>query len=188
MDWEGWRYDALEWCQGKHWGWRAPLPAYFAYAGFRTLTNPEYGSLFSGITFGIHELGHLLLSFGGQFLMMAGGSIFQLIAPLAAALIFVRQRDYFGATVASSWFSLSLFELARYIGDARAQQLPLLGLSSDPQHDWHYLLSKFGMLESDTLLAGFSRFFGVVILAASVFCGTWLCVQMAQFQHMRKKG
>jgi hypothetical protein len=187
MEWGGWRDDAREWCQGKHWEWRAPLLAYLGYAGFRTLTNPEYSSLFSGITFGIHELGHVLMSFAGEFLMMAGGSLFQILAPIAAAFIFLRQRDYFGITVAFSWLSLSLFELARYIGDSRAQQLPLLGLTSDPQHDWHYLLSKLGMLESDLFLAGFTRVVGTMIFTASLLAGVWLCLQMNQFSRFRKR-
>ena len=187
MEWEGWRDDALEWCQGKRWEWRAPLLAYLGYAGFRTLANPEYSSLFSGINFGIHELGHVLISFAGEFLMMAGGSIFQVVAPLAAALIFLRQRDYFGIAVAFSWLSLSLFELARYIGDARAQQIPLLGLTSDPQHDWHYLLSKLGMLQSDLLFAGLTRLVGVMILIVSLLIGVWLCLQMSQLARYGKR-
>src|SRR5258706_6031435 len=126
---------------------------YVLYAGFRMTVEPRNGTWFSGITFGIHELGHVVFSFLGEFIGVAGGSLAQLLAPAAAALVLLRQRDYFGLTVAAAWLSFSLSELAIYINDARAQQLDLVGLTPDPLHDWHYLLSKMGLLKFDGTIA-----------------------------------
>src|SRR5262249_48334010 len=134
--------DAMDWCLGRRWIGRAPILIYLAYAGVQHTRFIYYNSIFGGITFGIHELGHVIFSFLGQFMMVAGGSLAQLLAPIAAGLILLRQRDYFGLSVAGSWLSFSMYNLATYIADARMQELPLLGLTNDPLHDWHYLLSQ----------------------------------------------
>jgi len=127
--WENLRTDALDWCEGKSWIWRTILLAYLTYAGFRYGTDSHYASIFEGISFGIHEIGHLLFSPLGKFLMVAGGTITELAAPVAAGFILLRQRDYFGLSVTGCWLSYCTFSVAKYMGDARAQNLPLLGLS-----------------------------------------------------------
>ena len=175
----------MHWSQGKSWIWRAPILLYLGYTGARHTVDPYYGSIFSGITFGIHELGHVAFSFLGEFAMIAGGSFCQLAAPLAAAIIFLRQRDYFGIAVTGGWLSLSLYNLAVYIGDARAQQLPLLGLTDDPMHDWYYLLSKMGLLALDTKIAFLTRGVALLVLLASLALGAWLCFMMARKSDAR---
>lgn len=173
------RADAAEWCRGRSWIWRAPLLLYLAYVGIRHLGDPSYGSLFAGITFGIHELGHLILSGAGRFLAIAGGSLAQIAAPAAAGLLLLRQRDYFGVTVAGAWLAFSLYNLATYIGDARLQDLPLLGFTEDPVHDWNALLSMLGILSWDSALAFLTRATAFVIWGASLAFGLWLCWRMA---------
>jgi hypothetical protein len=121
-----------EWCRGRWWIARAALLLYLAYTGIRYLADPMYGSLFSGITLGIHELGHVVLAWSPRFLEALGGSLFQVAAPAAAGYVLYRQPDYFGVSVAGCWLSYSLFSLGTYIGDARAQELPLVGLSENP--------------------------------------------------------
>ena len=59
------RDDAMAWATGRRWAPRALLLAYLTYAGCRHLTDSEYGSIFSGITLAIHELGHVLFGFLG---------------------------------------------------------------------------------------------------------------------------
>ena len=178
--WENLRADALDWCEGKSWIWRAALLVYLTYAGLRYLTNFHYASIFEGISFGIHEIGHLLFSPLGRFLMFAGGTITELAAPIAAGFLLLRQRDYFGISVAGCWLSYCAFSVARYMGDARAQQLPLLGLSDQPEHDWHYLLSTVGLLNADTALAFVTRVVAFAILLASITLGVWLCRNMGK--------
>jgi len=182
------REDAMEWCRGRYWIWRAPLLAYLAYAGVQHMRFIYYSSLFGGITFGIHELGHVIFSFLGQFIGVAGGSLAQLLAPLAAGAILLRQRDYYGVSVAGSWLSFSLYNLATYIADARAQELPLLGLTDDPIHDWHYLLTQTGLLNYDTILAFLTRCLGFAVLTASLALGAWLCWVMARPRPVAGEG
>lgn len=174
--------DAAAWAgEGRTWPLRAALLAVLAWLGWRHLTDPDYGSIFSGITLGVHELGHLVLSPLGHWLGTAGGSLMQVLAPVAVAYGFLRQRDYFAIAVAGAWESMSLSTLAVYVADARAQALPLVSpFSGDPEHDWNYLLASVGMLAWDTRLAALVRLLAFLVLAGSVGGGAWLCVRMAR--------
>jgi hypothetical protein len=175
------RDDALAWATGRMWAPRALLLAYLAYAGYRHLSDAEYVSIFSGITLAIHELGHVLFGFLGEWLGIAGGSITQVAAPLAAALVLYRQRDYFGVAVGGAWTSISLSNLAVYVADARAQDLPLYSLGGgDVVHDWNYLLGSVHLLPYDARLAGMVRVAAFLVLTASCWLGAWLCLAMAR--------
>ncbi|HXY70814.1 MAG TPA: hypothetical protein VEH62_15335 [Gemmatimonadales bacterium] len=175
------RDDARAWAAGRRWWPRALLLAYLGYAGVRHLTDAEYASIFSGITLAIHELGHVLFGFLGEWLGVAGGSITQLAAPAAAALVLLRQRDYFGVAVGGAWLSISLSNLAVYVADARAEELPLVSLGGgDVVHDWNYLLGSLHLLPYDTGIAALVRFAALAVLALSVLLGAWLCAIMGR--------
>jgi len=180
--WTTKREDAKAWAAGRLWWPRALLLAYLGYAGWRHLTDPEYGSIFSGITLAIHELGHVLFGLFGEWVTIAGGSFTQVAAPVAVALILLRQRDYFGVAVGGAWLSMSLSNLAIYVADARAEELPLvsLGGGDDVVHDWNYLLGSVHLLSHDTEIAGLVRAAAFVALAASLALGAWLCAVMAR--------
>jgi hypothetical protein len=171
--------EASAWARGRWWQWRAALLLFLAWDGVRHLQDPEAGGLFGGITFGVHEFGHLLFAFLGEFMTVAGGSLNQLLIPLATGALLYHYRDYFGIAVAGAWLSSSLLDLARYIGDARAQELDLVGFGEDPQHDWTWLLQQFGLLAQDTRIAGVTRALALLVLLASLWFGVWVCLQMA---------
>ena len=174
------RRRAEAWCVGRSPIPRAILLGYLVWVGIRCLQDPFATSLFSGITLGIHELGHLLLGWAGRFLAIAGGSLAQVAAPAAAAWLLCRQEDFFGVAVAAAWESFSLWNLATYIGDARAQELPLLGLGPDPIHDWNALLSMLGILTWDHALAAAARGLALLLWVSAIAFGGWLCVRMAR--------
>ncbi len=111
---EAYRADAREWCAGRSWAWRAPILAYLAYAGLRHLGDATYSSWFGGITFGIHELGHVVMGWAGHFITAAGGSAWQVALPAMCTFALLRQRDYFGVAVGACWTSCS--RLYRLIG------------------------------------------------------------------------
>jgi hypothetical protein len=112
--------------------------------------------------------------------MVAGGSLAQVGAPVVAATVLYRQRDFFGVAVCGAWLAFSLCGVATYIGDARAESLQLVGLTDDPQHDWNYLLERAGLLRWDMRLAAMTRLVALAVLAGSVWCGAWLCLRMAR--------
>jgi hypothetical protein len=166
--------------QLRSWRWqcRLPLLLWLAWTGWRYLADPDYWSIFSGIIFGSHEFGHLFFGFAGEFMTVAGGSLMQLLVPIGAIVLLVARRDYFGASCAGCWLSFSLSNLAVYVGDAVAQELPLVSFSPDGGgHDWFYLLDHFGALGYDLKLAMMVRRASFLVLAASFFWGAWICLQ-----------
>lgn len=169
------------WASGRSWHWRALILGYLIYAALRSLNDPDYGNIFFGITLAFHEMGHILFAPFGELLMVAGGSITQLAIPVIAALLLLwRQRDYFGFAVCGAWLGFSALNLARYVGDARALQLPLVSLGPEAEHDWWYLLSRMGWLRYDTRIAGLVQGIGSVLLIAFLVFAAWLCWVMAR--------
>ena len=170
--------DARAWAAGRWWPWRLALLLFLAWDGLRHLQDPDAGGLFAGVTFGVHEFGHLLFAFFGEFMTALGGSLNQLLIPVATAGLLLHYRDYFGIAVAGTWLGSSMLDLARYIGDARAQELDLVGFGEDPQHDWAYILSELHGLPYDTRIAGGMRALAFVVLLVSLGFGAWVLLQM----------
>lgn len=155
------------------------LLAYLAFIAMRSLNDYEYWTIFGGLTLVVHEAGHVLFSPLGELLEVAGGSITQVAVPVVVAIVFLRQREYFGISVALAWLSMSLTNLATYIGDARDQILPLVSMGNgDPIHDWHFLLARYAMLGDDRALSRFTNFLAVLALTVALVLGAWLCNAM----------
>lgn len=156
----------------------AILAVLLAYDAQRVIRlAPEVVGLFGGMTLGVHELGHLLWSPLGEWFGIAGGSLTQLIAPLAACLVIRRQGDRLGAVLPLFWLASSLGNLAAYIADARDMDLPLvsIGDGEDVVHDWNYLLEHAGALTRDAQYAAWCRMIGwlVIVSAAVLFVREW---------------
>ena len=177
--------DAEEWAQGKMWIPRALVLLYLVYADLRMLLNPESSTIFSGITLAFHEMGHLIFAFAGHFICSLMGSGTQVLIPIIVMAVFLYQPDYFGIAVGGFWLSFSLFELARYVGDARAMELPLVGFSDNPEHDWHYLLGTMGLLKLDTTFAFLIRACATLTGIASLALAVWLLLVMARSRSRR---
>ncbi len=167
--------DIREWAIGRWWWWRALLLLFFAWDGLRHLRDPEEGGIFAGITFGVHEFGHLLFAFGGEMLAVLGGSLNQLLIPIGAIALMFYHRDYFGVAIAGTWLSSSLLDLARYVADARSHDLDLVGFGEEPMHDWGYLLGEWGLLPADHRIAAGLRLAALVVLLGSTAFGAWVC-------------
>ena len=173
--------DIENWCQGRIWYGRALLLLWLVWVGIEHFRDPIYTSLFGGLNLGIHEAGHLVFRFDGEFLMVAGGTILQLAAPVGAAIMFLRQPDYFALAVCGAWLSTNLYNVATYMADARAMELPLVSLGGgDTIHDWHYMLTHLHLLVWDTRLASFTRFLGFLAMWGSIAFGAWILWKMAR--------
>ena len=168
------------WSTGRIWWWRAALFAYLALQVLKPLREQGDWTLFSGIIFGAHELGHLFWMLAGEWMGIAGGSLTQLLVPLGAAALVWRSKDWFGVAVCGLFLATSFAELSWYIADARTEMLDLVSFSEEGAvHDWNYLLERAGLLSSDLAFARFSRFIGWVLLLASTTLTARLCWWMA---------
>jgi len=123
----------------------------------------------------VHEGGHLLFRFFGEFLAVAGGTLLQLGVPLLLASYFVLHRHVQGAAFCMFFFFEQFLPIATYMADARARELPLLtvGDSDDVIHDWNYLFTRFGVLDHDTQIAQTMRVIGWIGMLAVLGWMVW---------------
>ena len=176
------RDDAIEWCQGKNWLVRLPLLLFFVYVLIRHLSDPLYASILGPLNLGIHELGHLVFGFMGQFLGVAGGTLLQLIIPVFAVYNFYRQSDFFAIALSFGWLSTNFFSVATYAADARNMELPLVTPfgTEGVVHDWEYLLSTMNILIYDSLVGVIFRVLAVISMLICFALGAWVLWQMSR--------
>lgn len=134
------------------------------------VANPEYWDPLDDLNLAVHEAGHLVFSGFGETMTILGGSLFQVIVPAAFVAYFARSRQRYAAAVTMAWVGVNLLNISRYIGDARAQALPLLG-GDDSIHDWWYLLINWDLLPRDLTIARWVHFAGVVAFLSSLLGG-----------------
>jgi hypothetical protein len=173
--------DAAEWCRGRSRAVRIPVWLFLAYVGILQAVRPEAWTIFSGINLPIHEGGHLLFRWTGwEFLHSAGGTLLQLAAPIAAAFVFLRQRDYFGIAFSLGWLSTNLTGTGLYMADARDLQMPLVSAegSGPVTHDWEFLFSTVGLLSCCEAIGWLTRQAGNLTMLVALALGAWLLVQM----------
>ena len=171
--------------RGQVWYSRAPLLLVLFWIWKDYPGDPLHTSIFDGISLGFHEMGHAaFVVTGNRLLITAGGTLFELGVPLAAAAyLVVRQRDPFGATVCLFWLGTALWHTAAYAGDARAQALPLVspfGPVDVDSHDWTYMLMRFGRLSRDAEIAATLRSAARVFMVDSMVLGAWILWLMAR--------
>ncbi|RPI27299.1 MAG: hypothetical protein EHM61_08900 [Acidobacteria bacterium] len=130
--------------------------------------DPQRFWLLNGVDLAFHEFGHLAFGFLGEFIQFAGGTLMQLLIPIGIAVHFYRRDERYSAAATLFWIGQNLFNIAVYVGDARAQVLPLVGGGI---HDWAYMLGRLNLLQLDTTLANLLSFLGWVLMLASVGFG-----------------
>jgi len=123
----------------------------------------------------LHEGGHLLFSWFGELLMVAGGTLLQLGVPLMLAAVFFFQRQVQGTAFCVFFFFEQLLPISTYMADARAQELPLLTVGDSDQviHDWNYLFGSCGLLSHDIQIAHVFRSIGWIGMVATVGWMVW---------------
>jgi len=117
-----------------------------------------------------HEAGHPLYGIFGETAELYGGTLGQLTFPLVAVGVFWWRRQAVSLVFASAWLFENFFNIARYLADARAQELPLLG---GGEHDWEHILTRWGALESDTAIARVVRVIAWIGMLAPVAWVAW---------------
>jgi hypothetical protein len=178
---EAWLDSVERWARGRNWMVRAPFVLAFVVLGVELLCDSSRSTIFGGIDLGIHEAGHVVFRFGGEVVCAFGGSALQCLAPILCAIALARRPDWFGVTFCGVWLAVNLYEVARYVADARAMLLPLVTIGGgDARHDWNFLLDEFGLLRSDTLLAGLLRVTAFLVMWGSIAASVWLLTKIAR--------
>jgi hypothetical protein len=115
-----------------------------------------------------HEAGHPIFGLFGETLGLYGGTLGQLVFPVVVLVVFLLRREPVPYALAGVWLFENFLNIARYMADARAQVLPLVG---GGEHDWTQIFSRWHVLSYDTRIAGFVRFLGWTGMVAM---GLWL--------------
>ncbi|MFC1808761.1 hypothetical protein ACFL3D_01400 [Candidatus Omnitrophota bacterium] len=122
--------------------------------------------ILDGMNLAIHESGHLIFGiFGNEFVQFLGGTLMQLLMPLAFVVHFAWHYDYYSAGVMLWWVGQNFFHIAPYIKDARTQAIPLVGGGI---HDWGYLLGHLRVLQHDQLIGSIAWAMGISIIVISI--------------------
>ncbi len=121
--------------------------------------------ILDSVNLAIHEFGHPFFGIFGESLGLWGGTLMQLLVPLVLAGAFWRQRSALSMCIVGVWFFENFLNIARYIADARAQELPLVG---GGEHDWANILGRHGLMDQDLAIASVVRTTGWIGMIAFV--------------------
>ena len=113
-------------------------------------SEPGWVPLLDGANLMFHEAGHMIYGILGPRVEPWGGTLGQLTMPLVALGVFAFQGNVVSMSVAGIWLGENFFNIARYVADARVQNLPLVG---GGYHDWYHILGGMNILHKDTAIA-----------------------------------
>lgn len=123
-----------------------------------------------------HEAGHPLFGMLWERLGVYGGTLMQLLIPGACAYEMYRQQKYVGYHFCLIWVAENLLNIARYMADARAQQIPLVGgLDPTHSHDWTLILGNWGLLSSEIALANWVRVLALALMVWALWQARQRC-------------
>jgi len=148
----------------------ALFTVYFLWIAY----DPMQGSFLDMVDLPIHETGHLLFRPFGEFMSIAGGSLFQVILPTVFVGYFAYwQRNPYSAAIVLFWVGQSILNVWVYAADAVVMRLVLTsGLTGSEGgfHDWNYLLTETGLIGSTIAVAGLIRLAGTatILIAAAL--------------------
>jgi hypothetical protein len=101
-----------------------------------------------------HEAGHPAVGLFSRRLTVYGGTMGQLVFPVVLAVSFWRKGESLSFAASVVWFFENWLNIARYMADARAQVLPLVG---GGEHDWGDIFGRWNVLAHDTQIASVVR-------------------------------
>lgn len=144
----------------------ALLTFYFLWIAY----DPMQGSFLDFVDLPIHETGHLVFRLFGEFMSIAGGSLFQVIVPAVFVGYFTWRHQYYSAAIVLFWVGQSILNVWVYASDAVVMQLVLTSGFTGTEgsfHDWNYLLTNTGLIGSTKSVAGIIRGVGTLVIIAA---------------------
>ena len=144
----------------------AVLTIYFLSIAY----NPMGGSFLDLVDLPVHETGHLIFRLFGEFMGIAGGSLFQVIVPGSFVTYFAWRQQYYSAAIVLFWVGQSILNVWIYASDAVIMRLVLTSGFTGSEgsfHDWNYLLTETGLLGSTRTVAGLIRVAGTLVIGAA---------------------
>jgi hypothetical protein len=132
--------------------------------------EPGFVSLLDHANLLFHEAGHPAIGLLSSRLEVYGGTLGQLTFPVILAVSFWRKRETISFAVSVIWFFENWLNIARYMADARARVLPLVGGGC---HDWTEIFIRWRVLRFDTAIAAVVRTVGWLGMGAACVWILW---------------
>lgn len=172
---------------GAFWARVACLVAFSLWGGYFITGGVDWEKIGSSfmhlINLPFHEFGHIFFMPFGEFMMILGGSLFQVLLPLALMCVFVfKQRDTFAGSIMLWWCGQSFIDVSPYIADAEYRALPLVGGGGEESHDWGNLLTMMDALDKTQAIANCSFVVGAVLIIVALVWGG--LILKAQQKHL----
>jgi hypothetical protein len=148
-------------------GGRLLLTVALAVYGLVVMRSDDPFNLIDNVNLPIHETGHLVFAAFGEQVTALGGTLFELVVPLAFAISFLFRGDRHATSVMLWWVGENCVYIGHYMADAVVQELPLVG---GGEHDWSFLFGEWNALAYSERIGHDVRVTGgVIMLAATVW-------------------
>lgn len=134
-----------------------------------------------GVHLIFHEAGHMIFMMitNHQVTIALMGTGLQILFPLFVALAFYWiNKDAFSTGLGLWWMGHATLDIAPYIGDARALNLPLITGGTGKEvggHDWLFLLQHWNLLQQDHQIADATALAGKSLM---LFALTWAALAL----------
>ena len=148
---------------------------YFLAVGYNPVSypyNPPFPIfVIDMINLFIHEAGHFFFKIFGRWVYFLGGSLFQVLVPLALVIV-TWKKNIRTISLPTFWLGESMINVSVYIQDAPYRKLHLL--AKGLIHDWNWLLSD--NLELAEPLGLTVYYLGLLLCIAGVVAGVVFAV------------
>lgn len=136
-------------------------------------------SFLHGFLLVIHEAGHIFMMPFGEFFMILGGTLWQILLPMVIVVYFLLSRQLFSAALVLFLLGFSLLDASVYVADARARLLPLITFDAST-HDWWNLLIMLELLAYDKTLARLFYLQGWLCFLLALYLGVFYAQKQAK--------
>lgn len=180
-------YDKNEsWAKRKSWAFPTILLLFLLYTSIRYIFDYDYPvarfeNPISYLDLGIHEVGHILFSFMGEFMSTLGGSLFQLLVPIIAIVGLKKEGYLFASSASYIWLGLNFYDVGTYVADASSRLLPLVSIGGgdyESLHDWYQILSRGNNLDLDNEIALTLRVIGFIVIIIGFYLSSRLILKI----------
>ncbi len=117
-----------------------------------------------------HEAGHPIIGIFSTRLETYGGTLGQLTFPVLLAVSFWRKGQALAFAASVIWFFENWLNISRYMADARALELPLIG---GGDHDWNTIFTRWNVLQYDLDIARWVNGIGWAGMALAALWVVW---------------
>ena len=170
---------------------RVGLTIALAVYGAALLAAQVSWSFIDNINLPVHETGHFVFAAFGDTMQLLGGTVLQLLLPLAIAAYFTAHRDEHAASVGIWWVGQNFMNVSTYMADAAPMSLSRVG---GGDHDWNILFSEWGVLSHATQYAQLAHGFGLLVMLVATVWGLFDAlareqppVQRLRYNHARRR-